>query len=562
MKNFTIILILFFSMNTFYAKSQQQFSPPPDWLKKAIFYQVYPQSFKDSDGDGIGDLRGLISKLDYIKSIGLNAIWVNPCFESAYQDAGYDVVDFYKVAKRYGTNADLENLFKEAHLRKIKICLDLVAGHTSDQHKWFKMSSLKTKNELTDRYIWTNSKNIKPERFVSGDFQRDGTYLKNFFDCQPALNYGYAHPNPEHPWEQPVTAPGPQQTRKELYKIIAFWMDKGADGFRVDMASSLIKEDKVFSETNKLWGEVRNWFQASYPQGVLIAEWSNPKQSINAGFMIDFMMHFNVPGYPSLFFNNEGVFTRDNCYFSIEGNGSPVEFIKNYTEQLTVVGNRGYVSIPSANHDLQRPHSGTRNTEDQLKVVMTFLLTLKGIPFIYYGDEIGMRYIPNLPNKEGSVIEPGINRAGTRTPMQWTHAANAGFSDGKVQDFYLPIDPMPNRPDVLSQEKNPHSLLNFTRKLIKLRLSSEALGNTGEFTALYAKANTYPLVYKRSTKNEEYIIVVNPSGKDVNAIFTFDGIRSLEPVIVNNIKIEIIPGKNSLQLAASKVSYGIFKVKH
>ena len=185
--------------------------------------------------------EGIIEKLDYIQSLGINALWLNPCFESAFQDAGYDVIDFYKVAPRYGTNNDLYRLFDEVHKRGMHVCLDLVAGHTSDKHKWFIESQKKQRNEYTDRYIWTNDSTVKPDRYVSGKFGRNGNYRRNFFECQPALNYGFANPDPDHPWEQPVTAEGPQKTRAELMKIMDFWLEKGCDGFRVDMAPSLIK---------------------------------------------------------------------------------------------------------------------------------------------------------------------------------------------------------------------------------------------------------------------------------------------------------------------------------
>ena len=212
----------------------------PAWLDEAVIYQVYPASFKDSDGDGIGDLAGIESELDYIKSIGVNTIWLSPIFESEFHDGGYDITDFYKVDPRYGSNTQLVKLVEKIHGKGMRIFMDLVAGHTSDQHPWFKQSMEEDRNlQYSDYYIWTPSKDIKPNNFVTPDEgKRDGTYLKNFFDCQPALNYGYANPNPEHPWEQAVDAPGPKAVRQELKDIISFWMDKGVDGFRVDMAKA------------------------------------------------------------------------------------------------------------------------------------------------------------------------------------------------------------------------------------------------------------------------------------------------------------------------------------
>ena len=299
MKRYLLIAIF-----AFFCKGLAAQTKMPEWLKTATFYQVYPQSFKDSDGDGIGDLNGITSKLDYLESLGINAMWINPVFLSPFEDAGYDIIDFYKLAPRYGNFRDLDRLILQSHKRGIKICFDLVAGHTSDKSPWFIESSKKEKNQYTDRYIWTNSKQFKPgPKWIRGNYERDGCFLKNFFDIQPALNYGYARPSPDSSWEQPVTAPGPQSTIAELKNIIQFWMDKGIDGFRVDMASTLIKKDSGFIETSKLWRGVRDWFGNTYPQGALIAEWSDPEKSVKAGFMIDFLMHFNIKSYRTLFFN-------------------------------------------------------------------------------------------------------------------------------------------------------------------------------------------------------------------------------------------------------------------
>ena len=168
----------------------------PEWLNTAVFYEIYPQSFMDSNGDGIGDFNGIISKLDYIKELGCTAIWMNPCFDSPFGDAGYDVSDYKKAAPRYGTNADLKKLFKEAHKRNMHVLLDLVPGHTSVEHKWFKESMKAQKNEFTDRYIWTDSIWKEPTGYGSlrGISDRDGSCAVNFFSHQPALNYGlYAH---------------------------------------------------------------------------------------------------------------------------------------------------------------------------------------------------------------------------------------------------------------------------------------------------------------------------------------------------------------------------------
>ncbi len=549
--------LLFFPTTMF----AQKFKPAPDWLKTAAFYQIYPQSFKDSDGDGIGDINGITSKLDYIKWLGMDAIWLNPCFESSFQDAGYDVTDFYHVAKRYGTNDDLKRLFAEAHKRNIKVCLDLVAGHTSIDHPWFKESQKATKNEYSDRYIWTNDSTVKPERYVSGKFERNGAFRKNFFDIQPALNYGFAIPDPAHPWEQPVTAEGPQAMRKELMRIIDFWMAMGCDGFRVDMAPSLIKNDPDKTETNKLWAEIRKHFQSKFPEGILIAEWGNPAPAIKAGFMMDFIIHLGNDGYSSLFFNKEGTYRHDTCYFSEEGNGTPKVFVDYYLDQLKKVGENGYICVPTANHDYQRPNCGPRNSEEQLRTVTAFLMTIAGVPLFYYGDEIGMRYLSNLPNKEGSMVRKG-NRAGSRTPMQWDTSHGAGFSTANPDQFYLPIDSSEYRPNVEAEMANPSSLLHFNRRLLQLRKRYPALGTRGGIRFIYAEDRKYPLVYERFSGKEKFIVVINPAAREENILLPYSviGDMQFEPVLANRSAISFSDGQ--LHIAAGKVSYGIFKVKN
>ena len=458
----------------------------PKWLERAVFYQIYPSSYMDSDGNGIGDLQGIISKLDYIQSVGFNAIWLNPVFESGWFDGGYDIIDFYKIDPRFGTNTDMVMLIKEAHRRGIKICLDLVAGHTSNKCKWFQESAAGDANSrYSDYYIWTDSVSDAEKRdielrkkegenlfgargnFVEANAPRGKYYQKNFFECQPALNYGFAHPDASHPWEQTPDAPGPQAVKRELLNIMAFWLGKGVDGFRVDMAASLIKNDPDGSAVRKLWKEINHWKDSNYPNSVLISEWSDPMQAIPAGFNIDFMIHFGVKAYIPMFF---------------------------------------------ANHDFQRPNIGTRNTPDQLKVLITFLLTMPGVPFIYYGDEIAMKYQLYLPSKEGSGI-----RSGSRTPMQWTKGKNAGFSDCDSRQLYLPVDTEEGKLTVEAQEADTTSLLHYVRRLIRLRQSADAIGNTGDWLLVSDAKQPYPMVYKRSKGGSVYYVAINPSSRSVTA---------------------------------------------
>ena len=549
----------------------------PAWLSDALFYQIYPSSYMDSDGNGIGDLPGITSKLDYIKSLGVNALWLNPIFESGWFDGGYDVIDFYKVDPRFGTNTDLVTLVNEAHKRGIKVCLDLVAGHTSSKSAWFKESSEKDANQrYSDYYIWMNDipENEKKEielrhqeaspesstrgRYVEANAPRAKYYEKNFFECQPALNYGFAHPDPKHPWEQSVDAPGPQAVRREIRNIMAFWFDKGVDGFRVDMASSLVKNDPDKKEVSKLWQEMRAWKDKNYPENVLISEWANPEQAIPAGFNIDFMIHFGIKGYPSLFFDRktpwgEWEHTYKYCYFDKAGKGSLKEFYDNYSKAYGATKNLGYIALPSANHDYQRPNIGTRNTFDQLKVAMTFFLTMPGVPFIYYGDEIGMKYQMNLPNKEGS-----NERAGTRTPMQWTKGKNAGFSTSDPKNLYFPVDTENGKLTVEAQQNVKGSLLEYTRQLTALRHSTKALDNDGDWKLVNSVEHSYPMVYERTAGSERYVVVLNPSGKAAD--IQIESLSGSPKLVLSSGKVTYKAGKKNDMIKANGISAAVFKL--
>jgi maltose alpha-D-glucosyltransferase/alpha-amylase len=480
-------------------------SAQPSWLENAVFYQVYPQSFCDSNGDGIGDLRGLIGKLPYLRSLGVTGLWLNPCFESPFRDAGYDIADFYKVAPRYGTNDDLRALFAEAHKLGIHVMLDLVAGHTSDQHGWFRESQRHERNRYTDWYVWTSSVwtwFAPNQQVVVGAAERDGNYIPNFFYFQPALNYGYAHPDPKAPWQQPVDAPGPLAVRAELKNIMRFWFDLGASGFRVDMAGSLVKNDPDGRATAALWHEFRTWMDREYPDRALVSEWSEPAVAIPSGFHLDFLLPFNKPGYVSLFRRT----APDAApFFDRSGRGDIRRFLDEFEPLYAATKDRGFIAIPTGNHDTV-PRLGNGRDARDLAVAYAFLLTMPGVPFIYYGDEIGLRSIDGLPSKEG-----GFGRTGGRTPMQWDASANAGFSTAPADRLYLPVDPAADRPTVAAQQADPGSSLHAVRALIALRHAHPALGASGSFTTLVAAAGRLPFVYERARDGERILVALNPS---------------------------------------------------
>jgi maltose alpha-D-glucosyltransferase/alpha-amylase len=484
----------------------------PDWLEKAVFYEIYPQSFYDSNGDGIGDLPGILQKLDYLQYLGVNAMWLNPCFDSPFQDAGYDVRDYYKIAARYGTNEDARQLFEEAHRRGMHILLDLVPGHTSIEHPWFQASARHDPNEYSDWFIWTDSGwtwEVPGLRLVNGYGERDATFITNFFYCQPALNYGFANPDPRYPWQQPVDAPGPQRVRQELRNIMKFWLDLGCDGFRVDMAASLIKNDPGWRETIKLWQELRIWLDRNYPEAAIVSEWSSPRASIGAGFHMDFLLHFGSAAYSSLFrkpySGGTGTDKYGFSFFDRSGHGNILEFLDGYLSLYQETRAKGLICLITGNHDIAPRLAINRDTDD-LELCHLFLLTMPGAPFIYYGDEIGMRTLEGLGSREG-----GIGRTGSRTPMQWEPGPQAGFSSASLEQFYLPVDPAADRPDVASQMSDPHSLLERVRQLIALRQAHPALTASGSFEPVYAEAGKLPFIYMRQSGDEKILVALNPA---------------------------------------------------
>ena len=472
-------------------------SKHPAWLDNAVFYEIYPQSFCDSNGDGIGDFQGIISRLDYIRDLGCNAIWMNPCFESPFGDAGYDVSDYCKAAPRYGTNDELVRLFDEVHRRGMHILLDLVPGHTSWAHPWFKASMRAEKNAYTDRYVWTDSIWEQPSGYgcLRGISDRDGSCVVNFFSHQPALNYGYL--NPERPWQQSMDAQEPQETLSAMMDVMRFWLSRGCDGFRVDMAGSLVKNDADGRGTIALWQKVRAFLDEEFPDAAMISEWGEPDKSLQGGFHMDFLLHFGPSHYNDLF-------RCEEPYFSSRGKGDVTAFVEKYLENTRRSGQKGLICIPSGNHDMDRLARALHG--DELKVAFAFLLTMPGAPFIYYGDEIGMRYVEGLTSVEG-----GYNRTGSRSPMQWDDTLHAGFSAAPAEKLYIPLDPAADRPTAAAQMEDEHSLRSEVQRLIALRQAHDALRSCGGIDFVQVG---YPLMYTRSCATETLLVIINPAEEE------------------------------------------------
>ena len=477
------------------------------WLENAVFYEIYPQSFNDTNGDGIGDFQGIIEKLDYIKELGCNAVWMNPCYDSPFLDAGYDVRDYYKTAPRYGTNDDLRRLFDEMHKRDMHILLDLVPGHTSWEHEWFRQSCRGERNEFTDRYIWTDNTWEAPEGMnaLIGLAERVGACGVNFFSHQPALNYGYYKLRPDKPWQQPVDAAGPKATLEAMKDIMRFWLKLGCDGFRVDMAHSLVKNDEDGKGTIALWQNVRAFLDSEFPCAAMVSEWGEPDKSLQGGFHMDFLLHFGPSHYNDLF-------RCDKPFFG--GEGDACEFAAKYLENRERSGHKGLMCIPSGNHDMYRLAKFIHG--DGLRISFAFLLSMPGAPFIYYGDEIGMRYVEGLYSVEG-----GYERTGSRSPMQWNSEKNAGFSDAPADKLYIKLDPSEDRPTVEAAMADESSLWHEIRKQIAVRMAHPALQSCGGIDFVYCEKDKYPLTYLRSGENEKILVILNPSAKTVE--FPFGG---------------------------------------
>jgi maltose alpha-D-glucosyltransferase/alpha-amylase len=446
-----------------------------------------------------------------------------------------------------------------------------VASYTSIDHHWFKASSEQASNKYSNWYIWTDNTWLDPPKrfqgaFIKGYARRNGQYMQNFYYCEPALNYGFDVPDPEQKWELPIDHPDVLALREEMKNVLRFWMKMGADGFRADMAGALVKSSGVSGNqqymsmqgdgTKQFWREVREILDKEFPDAFMVSEWSDPSAALDGCFHADFFHWF--AGYNDLFQKESwrilNGYSEGHSYFDEEGKGDITFFLTKYMEQYLATKGKGYISVPLGNHDNAR--LGNRRNADDLEIIYAFGLTMPGVPFLYYGNEIGMRQLPeHWPQVEGA-YRP---RNGARTPMQWTHGKNLGFSGASAEKLYLPVDPADDAPVVSSQENDPHSLLFRTRRLIRLRHTEPALAAYAEFVPLYAREGKYPLVYARAKDKDVVLVVLNPSR--IGAEATFD-------VNIPHSKLRLLAGKdlkvsgrnNSLSVVVPGKTYAIYKL--
>ena len=432
-------------------------------FKDLIFYEIYPTSFYDSNGDGIGDLKGIEEKLDYVKELGCNAIWLNPFYKSPFLDGGYDVEDFFDVDPRFGTINDFKSLIKKAHELNIKIIIDLVAGHASTKNKEFIKSAEPKMNECSDLFIWNDSPwewNLEV-RLLAGLYDRHGSFMVNFFAHQPAFNYGFNEIN--RPWQMHYQDKRTYLAREYMLSVMRHWLTLGADGFRVDMADSLVKRDPNKTATIEVWHYLFDNIRKDFPDAYFVSEWSNPAQALEAGFDADFVLDHWDNFVHQMVRSNEN--TRGMCLFN---GGDNLDYVlndmKNRLSQAEK--NQALLAIISGNHDT--PRIADSLDFDRLKMFYLFQLAMPGNPFIYYGDELGMKTMP-LDSKDG-----GYQRTGVRIPMIWDNEkVHHGFSKTNGET-YLPFYGE-NKVSVADALKDENSLYYFIKKMISLRKEHDDL---------------------------------------------------------------------------------------
>jgi len=484
------------------------------WYMNAVFYEVHIRAFCDSDGDGKGDIQGLISKLDYIKDLGVDCIWILPIYPSPLRDDGYDIADYYGVHPDYGTVDDFKQLIEETHQRGLRIIADLVLNHTSDQHPWFQESRSNPESKYRDYYVWSETdQKYRDARIIFLDTEKSnwtydekaGMYFwHRFYSSQPDLNYD----NPE--------------VRREMRNVMDFWLEMGIDGFRADAVPYLIEREGTscenLAETHAILKEYRQHLDINYEDKVLLAEANQWPLDVwhYFGNGEEFHMGFHFPVMPRIYMAiGKGDATPIHWIMSqtpeIPENTQWCIFLRNHDEltlEMVTEDERQWMWNKFAPDPRMRLNLGIRRRltplldNDPRKILLAnaLLYSLPGAPIIYYGDEIGM----------GDNIWL-FDRNGVRTPMQWDDSLNAGFSDADPEDLYAPVinseEYSYKKVNVASQIQDPDSILNKMRHLIAVRKANPvfALGNY-EFRS---EEKTECLVILRHYKDVNVLCLMN-----------------------------------------------------
>lgn len=491
------------------------------WPEGAIVYQIYPRSFNDSNGDGIGDIPGITQKLDYLKQLGINAIWLSPFYPSPMADFGYDVADYCEVDPIFGSLADMDQLITQAHNKNIKIIVDLVPNHSSNQHTWFEQSRQSREDKYSDWYIWRDAKGrdkhdkpVPPNNWVnvfSGETAwewepaRQQFYLHSFHVGQPDLN-----------WSNP-------DVRNAIKDVMRFWLDRGVDGFRVDAVPFMAKDPQFnddplnphYKPGDDPYSAVRHSNSMAWPAvHAYLSEMASVLKEAPYRQSERFMV---TEGYPQTsdtiteyLAYYEGMDPKVAAPFNFEGLSLPWsaapwrKFLRSFHKALEEFSPLCVASYAFGNHDQHR--IVTRLGEPAARSAAVLLLTLPGMAFIYNGDEIGMENgkIPKeLVQDPGAV--GGSGRDPERTPMQWTDGHNAGFSSAKTT--WLPVAANYLTHNVKSESIDPNSFLSLYMRLTKLRNQADTL-KYGKFS-IYDTGNQKVLGYKRYFGKEEHIVLIN-----------------------------------------------------
>ncbi|MDD7183959.1 MAG: alpha-glucosidase [Peptostreptococcus porci] len=510
-----------------------------EWWKKSVVYQVYPRSFKDTDGDGIGDIKGVTEKLDYLKDLGIDVIWLSPVFESPQDDNGYDISDYRKIWSTFGTNEDMYELIEEAHNRDIKIVMDLVANHSSDEHDWFVESKKSKDNPYRDYYFWRDEPNNWGSFFSGSAWEYDENteqyYLHLFTKKQPDLN-----------WENP-------KVRQEVWDLMKFWMDKGVDGWRLDVISSISKHTD-FPDYDEKYGK--------YPIGDFHT--NGPRlheylQEMNREVLskYDCMTVGEAPGSTPenalLFCGNDRnelnmIFTFDHMSLDLVPNShlgkwevkdlDLIELKDNLNTWQNGLHRKGWNSLYFENHDQPRIVSRWGNDDkyrvESAKMFATILHMMQGTPYIYQGEEIGMinakfeieEYddveIRNAYKDlvlDRKMVEKDkfmeavyrIGRDNARTPMQWSSDDNAGFTTGKP---WLKLNPSYKEINVASALNDENSVFYHYKELIKIRHEDDVV-TLADFR-LVDRENKSVFAYERRLDDKSILVVANFYEDDVD----------------------------------------------
>jgi maltose alpha-D-glucosyltransferase/alpha-amylase len=492
----------------------------PLWFKDAVLYEAPVKSFADSDANGIGDFNGMREKLDYIRDLGVDCIWLLPMYPSPLQDDGYDIANFVEIHKDYGTVEDMRRLLDAAHERGLKVIADLVMNHTSDQHWWFQEARKSPDNPYRDYYVWSDDASRYPDvRIIFIDTEvSNWTYdpvakqhfWHRFFSHQPDLNFD----NPK--------------VHEEMLDIVRFWLDLGLDGFRCDAVPYLYERDGTngenLEETHEFLRKLRRMVDEEFPGKILLAEANQWPSDVVAYFGTEeapeFHMSFHFPLMPRMFM----AMKREERTPIVEIMGQTPDvpegcqwaiFLRNHDEltlEMVTDAERDYMYFEYAKDPRMRLNLGIRrrlaplldNRRGQIELMNSLLLSMPGTPVLYYGDEIGM----------GDNIWLG-DRNGVRTPMQWNGDRNAGFSRADSAKLYSPVIADPvfgyQAVNVEAQERNPDSLLHWMRRLIAIRKRYQAFGRgTLEFLL---PENTSILAYLRQYRDETILCAANLSTK-------------------------------------------------